>query len=112
MLGRMRLEADRNADVTHTTLSVLFLAVLIVLTFWILRPFLTAIVWATIISVAGWPALMRLQGLVGGRRKVAVAIATIVILVTVFVPVELSLETILRNARNISEGVKSIESIT
>jgi predicted PurR-regulated permease PerM len=43
---------------------------------------------------------------------VAVAIATIVILLTVFVPVELSLETIVRSAGSITEGVKSIESIT
>ena len=112
MLGGMRLETDRHADVTHTTLSVVFLVVLILGTFWILRPFLTAILWATIISVAGWPALLRLQALVGGRRKLAVAIATILILLTVVVPVELSLETIVRNARNITEEIKSIESIT
>jgi predicted PurR-regulated permease PerM len=101
-----------SIDVTHTTLSVLFLAVLVVATFWVLRPFLTAILWATIVSVAMWPVLLRFEALLGGRRKLAVTIVTIVILLVVFVPVTLALSTIVRNAQEITGQIRSFESMT
>lgn len=100
-----------SIDVTHTTLSVLFLAVLVVATFWVLRPFMTAILWATIVSVAMWPALLRFESLLGGRRRLAVTIVTVVILLVVFVPVTLALTTIARNAQEITGQIRSIESM-
>ncbi|HEX6976362.1 MAG TPA: AI-2E family transporter YdiK, partial [Vicinamibacterales bacterium] len=100
-----------SIDVTHATLSVLFLAFLIVTTVWVLSPFLTGILWATIIVVALWPFLLRLEGYVGGSRGVAVAIMTVMILLAVFVPVTLALVTIARNAQSFGAGIQSIESI-
>jgi predicted PurR-regulated permease PerM len=98
-------------DITHATLSVLFLALLAASTVWVLSPFLTAILWATIITVATWPMLLRLQALLGGRRSLAVAIMTASILLIVFVPVTLALATIVRNAQNISTEITSLEAI-
>jgi predicted PurR-regulated permease PerM len=97
-------------DITHATLSVVFLAVLIASTFWVLSPFLTAILWATIVTIATWPILLRLEKLLGGRR-VAVATMTAITLLVVFVPVTLALITIVNNARNITAEVKSLESL-
>jgi predicted PurR-regulated permease PerM len=99
-------------DITHATLSVLFLAVLVASTFWVLSPFLTSILWATIVSVATWPFLLRLEAALGGRRGPAVAIMTAMILLIVFVPVTLALTTIVRNAQHITAELRSIESIT
>jgi len=90
---------------------VLFLALLAVSSFWVLRPFLTSILWATIVCVAAWPLLLRLEAALGRRRGLAVTIMTVSILLVVFVPVTLALITIVRNARNITTDVKSIESI-
>ena len=36
---------------------------------WILRPFLPAVIWATMIVVATWPFLLRVQSMLGGRRS-------------------------------------------
>ncbi len=100
-----------SADVTHTTLSVLFVALLVAATFWVLSPFLTSILWATIVTVSAWPFLMRLEALLGRRRGLAVAIMTALILLAVFVPVTLALITIVKNAQNITAEIKSLESI-
>jgi predicted PurR-regulated permease PerM len=100
-----------SSDITHTTLSVLFLAFLIVSTFWVLSPFLTSILWATIITVAAWPFLLRLQAHLGGRRGLAVAVMTVMILMVVFVPVTLAITTIVGNARNLTADLKSLEAI-
>ena len=98
-------------DVTHTTLSVLFLALLVVATFWVLSPFLTALLWATIVSVTMWPLLLRLQAAVGGRRGLAVAIMIVAILLIVFIPVTLALGTIVGSAQNITAEIRSLQSI-
>ncbi|HEY7291803.1 MAG TPA: AI-2E family transporter YdiK [Vicinamibacterales bacterium] len=100
-----------NIDVTHVFLSILFLTVLVSATFWVLSPFLTSILWATIVSVATWPILLRLQSALGGRRGLAVAIMTTVILLVVFVPVILAVGTIVGNADNVTTGIKTLETI-
>lgn len=104
---------DRRApvDVTHATLSVFFLALLAGSTLWVMSPFLTAILWAVIVCVATWPLLLRLERLLGGRRRLAVAIITAAMLLVVFVPVTLALVTIVNNARNITAGIRSFESV-
>jgi predicted PurR-regulated permease PerM len=98
-------------DVTHATLSVFFLAFLVVATIWVLSPFLTALMWATIISVAIWPILLRLEALLGGRRYIAVAIMTALILLVVLVPVTLALLTIIHSAQDIATEIQDSQAI-
>ena len=90
---------------------MLFLVALVALTASVLSPFFTSILWATIVSVATWPSLLRLEAMIGGRRGVAVAIVTIAILLVVFVPVTLALATIAKNAQGLTEDIKSLETI-
>src|SRR3954468_5239795 len=104
------IEHDRG-DITHATLSVLFIAWLVVATFWVLSPFLTAILWAVIVCITTWPILLRLDAFLGGRRWAAVAIMTAGILLVVFVPVTFALITIVTNAQNITAEIKSVESV-
>jgi len=61
----MREHRPASVDITHITLSVLFIALFIASTFWVLSPFLMSILWATIVSVATWPFLMRLEAFLG-----------------------------------------------
>jgi predicted PurR-regulated permease PerM len=98
-------------DITHATLLVLFLALLVVSTFWVLSPFLTSILWATVVCIAIWPMLLRLEAFLGGRRWAAVTIMTAAILLVVFVPVTLALMTIVNNAQDITAQIKSFESV-
>jgi predicted PurR-regulated permease PerM len=100
-----------SVDITHATLSILFLTLLVAATFWVLSPFLTSLLWATIVSVAVWPILLRLEARLGGRRRVAVAVVTGIILLAVFMPVTLAFRTIVRNAQTITAEVKSFETI-
>jgi predicted PurR-regulated permease PerM len=100
-----------HADVTHTTLSVLFLAVLVVATFWVLSPFVTVILWAIIVSVATWPIVIRLEGMLAGRRRLAVAVVIALLLLLVFAPVILALITIMSNAQNITADIKVFQSV-
>src|SRR5262249_6685044 len=98
-------------DLTHATLSVFFLALLVVSTFWVLSPFLTSGLWAAIVCIATWPILLRLEAIAAGRRWAAVMIMSGTILLVVFVPVALAVSAIANNAQNITTEIRSFESI-
>ena len=53
-------------DLPRVTLGVLLIVTLIASTVWILRPFLGAIIWASMIVVATWPVMRRLQAWLWG----------------------------------------------
>ncbi len=105
-------DTDRpTADITHTTLSVIVLLLLITSTFWVLSPFLMPILWASIISVATWPFILKLEAALGNRRGLAVAMMTATILLIVFVPVLLALATIVSSAQGLTAEIQSLQSI-
>ena len=95
-MGRPTGNAGR--DLTRTTLAVLFLGLLLAASLWVLRPFLGPTVWATMVVVATWPMMLRVQKLLWGRRSLAVAVMTILLLLLFVVPLVLAIVTIVSNA--------------
>ena len=59
-------------DLTRVVLMVLFIGALIGASLWVLRPFLAPTIWAIMIVVSTWQAMIALQHFAGGRRWVAV----------------------------------------
>ena len=99
-------------DITHTTLSVLFIAILIASCFWVMRPFLMSLIWASVIVVATWPAFEGLERRLGGRRGLAVAAMAVLILLVILVPITFAVVTILSNVDNISAQVHSLSTLS
>src|SRR5271169_2140856 len=95
-------------DVTRTTLAVLVIGMLIAACFWILLPFLIATLWATMIVVTTWPILLAIQARLWGKRGLAVAVMTIMILLIIVVPFSLAVAAIAGRAAEISILVKSL----
>ncbi len=108
----MKEKIHISLDVTHTTLAVLFIGMLIAASFWILSPFLTSLVWAAIIVIATWPVLLKIQTLLAGRRGLAVTVMTITLLLILIIPMALTISTIVNNAENIAARVRSLASVT
>ena len=97
-----------SVDVTRTTLAVLFIGMLIGATLWILRPFLTAFIWATMIVVATWPLLLLVQSRLWGKRGPAVLLMTLGLLLVLVVPFWLAIATIVDKSDEIVEWAKSL----
>ena len=97
-------------DITRTILAVLFIGILISVSFWILRPFLTAIVWAAIIVVATWPVLLKLQAIFRGRRGFAVTVMTVVLLMVIFVPLIAGINAIAGRAEDITSRIRELSA--
>ena len=102
----------RTRDIAGITFLVLCIGGLIAVNFWILSPFLLALIWATIIVVATWPIMLFFQRWLGGRRSLAVALMTLALLLVFIVPFSLAVGTIVENTDRIVEWVKGLEDFS
>ena len=99
-------------DLARTTFQLLTLGILIVSVFWIVRPFLVAATWATMIAVATWPLLLRVQSVFGGRRPAAVALMTVTLLLVLLVPFYLGISAVVEHAGEIADWSKALATLT
>lgn len=95
-------------DLTKTTLAVLFIVTLMAASVWIVRPFLTSFIWAAMIVIATWPALLWLQAHLTKRRGAAVAVMLFLILVVVVAPFLFAVLTIIGNGDDIAQWVRTL----
>ena len=87
-----------RSDVARITLAVLFIGGLIAGSLWILAPFLASFIWATMIVVATWPLMRRVERAFGGRRAPAVAAMSLGLLSILIVPLAVAVNAIIGHA--------------
>jgi predicted PurR-regulated permease PerM len=102
------MQQAARVDLTRIFLVILIIAVLIAGSLWTLLPFLGALIWATTIVIATWPLLLRAERWAGGRRSVAVALLTIIMLAIFVVPFGLAIGTLVEAA---SEGLALFKNL-
>jgi predicted PurR-regulated permease PerM len=102
---------ERSPDLTRVTFQLLALGLIIASSAWILRPFLVALTWGTMIVVATWPLLIRAERRLGGRRAPAVALMTVVLLLTLVIPLSLAVTTIVGHTSQIVGWSRSLATL-
>ena len=95
-------------DLTRTTLAVICILLLIAGSLWVLRPFLAATVWATMLVVTTWPMLEYLQARLGNRRAPAVALMTLGMLLLLVIPLWAAIATIVEHADRVGDLAKQV----
>ena len=103
--------AEPQRDLTSILLGVAFIGALVVAAFWIVRPFLAAAIWATMIVVVTWPFVVRLQARLWKSRGLAIAVMMIVLLLLFVVPLLLAVGTIVSNSDAIAAEVRGLAGI-
>jgi len=106
------MEPDRAPDLARTTFQLLAIGALILSSFLIVRPFLVATTWAATITVATWPLLLHAERWLGGRRSLAVALMTIVLLLVLVIPFYFGVTAIVENAGRIVHWSKSLAKLS
>ena len=97
-----------RSELTRNTLAILCILGLIGLSFWVLRPFLAATVWATMIVVATWPLLLALDKRFSNRRAWSVAVMTVGMLFLLVLPLWLAIDTIADHFDQLVNAGKSL----
>lgn len=95
-------------DLTRTMLAVLCIGGMIAASFFVVRPFLAALVWATTLVIATWPLMLRLQAVLGGRRGLAVTLMTLGLLLIVVLPLSIAIGAIVVNSDRIMALVAGV----
>ena len=94
----------------HLTTKLLFIGALILSTAWIMRPFLSALLWATVIVISTWPVLLSLQKRLGGRRGLATTVLTVVLLLVLLVPLTLSVSALVSDPGQAVQGSSTLRA--
>ena len=93
--------APIKSDLTRTTLAIICIVLLIAGSLWVIRPFLAATIWATMIVVSTWPLFQTIQRRLGGRRVLAIFVMTLGMVMVLAVPLWLAIDTIVNHAQDI-----------
>jgi predicted PurR-regulated permease PerM len=105
----MQQDSYSRRDLTRATLGVLFIGALTVSTAWIARPFLFALLWATMIVISTWRLLLEIQSKLGGRRGLATAVMTVALLLVLVIPLSLAVGALIGNVDSIVASASSLQ---
>lgn len=97
-------------DLTRILLAALCISVLVIAALWIVRPFVAAAIWATMIVVVTWPMLLRMQRRLWNSRGVAIASMMVILLLLFITPLTLAVVAITANAGEMFARARSIAS--
>jgi predicted PurR-regulated permease PerM len=111
-MDKMNNKGSLLQEVTRITIAVILVGFLAVSSFWVLRPFLIAFLWATMIVVTTWPLLLALQKRLWGKRTLAAVCLTLLLLLVLVLPLTLAIATIVDKANEITSFGKSLASFT
>jgi predicted PurR-regulated permease PerM len=100
------LPPRRGADIARTTFSVIAMVALVAACGWVLAPFLGPMVWATMVVVATWPVMLRVQARLWGRRGLAVTVMSLLLLLLFVVPLMGAIVTIVGNAERLADWAR------
>ena len=100
-----------GADLARSTLAIFFMTALAAAALWILRPFVPAIIWATMIVVATWPMLLGLQARLKNKRWAAVTVMTTGLLLVLVIPFSLAVTMIVAHTDDIEAWAQSLRNV-
>lgn len=103
------MASDEQGELARIVLAVLFIGGLIAASFWILQPFLGALIWAVMIVIPTWPFMLGVERRLGKRRWAAVAFMALVLLVLLIAPLLAAVGTILTHVDDIKGWAKQMQ---
>jgi predicted PurR-regulated permease PerM len=98
----MTTDGNFTRDALEASIRIGAVLILVVWTFWIVRPFVLPAVWGIIIAIAIHPLFSRMSGAMGQRDKLAATLLTLLILVLLVWPCVLLAGLLVENVRDLS----------
>jgi len=105
-------ETPVSWDVTRILFAVVAIGGLTAASFWVLRPFLPSGIWAVMIVIATWPEMRAVQKRLWGRRSLAVAVMTLVMVAAILGPIAVAVATLLGHTDEIAAWTRSLAAIS
>ena len=97
---------DRLRTKVEQTLGWIALLVLLLGCLMVLRPFVSALLWAVVLCFSSWPIYGRVLKLVGGRRTLAALAMTLAMILVILLPFVVIGATLADNVRDMTVAVR------
>jgi len=85
-------------DLPQIVFTLLFISIAIIACFWVIQPFILGFAWASMVVIATWPLMIKLQNWLWGRRSLAVIAMTLFLLLVFIIPIALLVNSLLDNS--------------
>ncbi|MGE9552174.1 AI-2E family transporter YdiK [Erwinia amylovora] len=90
--------AHKGWDLPQIVFSLLFITLMIVACFWVVQPFVLGFAWASMVVIASWPLMIKIQGWLWGRRSLAVVAMTLILLLLFIIPIAVLVNSLIENS--------------
>lgn len=104
------MQKQSPVDITRITLQIIWIGILILATFWIMRPILPSLVWAAMIAAATWPFMLKVEKWLWNKRGLAVTAMTLFMLVIFIVPFSFAIGAILGNVDTMTAWIAALQT--
>ncbi|WWO96646.1 MAG: AI-2E family transporter YdiK [Candidatus Dasytiphilus stammeri] len=84
-------------DIPQIVFLFMFITLLIITCFWVVRPFLPGFAWASMVVITTWPILIKIQNILWGQRILAVGVMIILLFLLFIIPASLLIESLIDN---------------
>ncbi|KAJ9433308.1 MULTISPECIES: AI-2E family transporter YdiK [Enterobacterales] len=91
-------DLQRGMDLPQMLFSLMFILIMIIASLWVVQPFILGFAWASMVVIATWPLMIRLQQMLWGRRSLAVIAMTILLLLLFIIPIALLVSSLIDNS--------------
>lgn len=89
---------QQGMDLPQTLFSLMFITLMIVACFWVVQPFILGFAWASMVVIATWPLMLKIQKWLWGRRSLAVIAMTLILLLVFIIPIALLVSSLIDNS--------------
>jgi predicted PurR-regulated permease PerM len=100
-------DSEQNRGLIDRWIGTAAVAALAIACLLILRPFVSAMLWAAVLCFTTWPLFIRLKARVGGRPTMAASLATLALSAIIIVPVAILVSRISNNVAEIIEATRN-----
>ncbi|MTD26098.1 AI-2E family transporter YdiK [Erwinia sorbitola] len=90
--------AQKAWDLPQIVFTLLFISIMIVACFWVVQPFILGFAWASMVVIATWPLMIKVQEWLWGRRGLAVLVMTLLLILVFIIPVAVLVNGLIENS--------------
>ncbi|QCI24223.1 AI-2E family transporter YdiK [Buchnera aphidicola (Muscaphis stroyani)] len=87
-----------NMDLSQSILSLIFVISMSIVSFLVIYPFILSFSWASMIVIATWPLMLKLQRLFGGDRFFAVLLMILILILLFIIPIVFLVHSLIQSS--------------
>ncbi|MFT8211326.1 MAG: AI-2E family transporter YdiK [Symbiopectobacterium sp.] len=103
---------QQRFDLPRILFSLMFITIMIIACFWVVQPFILGFAWASMVVIATWPLMLKMQKLLWGKRSLAVTGMTLLLCLLFVMPISILVSTVMDNTSAIVSWASGQEKLT